>query len=108
MDLTMVILKKHNTFTVPLEKEVKRIDKNGEQIIKTISYRTKILANARFITSSLSNLVNKLADIIHEVKCKTNTVIKNVKIAKLNKILRLLFYKYTRFKDSLIEYRYLC
>ena len=29
---------KHITFTVPVEKEVTRIDKNGEEITKNISY----------------------------------------------------------------------
>ena len=30
---------KYKTFSVPIEKEVTRIDKKGKEIIKTISYR---------------------------------------------------------------------
>ena len=30
---------KYKTFSVPITKQVKRIDKNGEEITKTISYK---------------------------------------------------------------------
>ena len=42
-------------------KKVIRISKNGEEITKSISYRLKIIDNARFMARSLSNLVNNLA-----------------------------------------------
>ena len=61
---------KYITFTVPIEKEVTRIDKNGEEITKNISYILQFIDNARFIASSLSNLVNNLSEGIHRIKCK--------------------------------------
>ena len=37
------------TFTVPTEKEVTRIDKNGEEITKNISYLLQFIDSARFL-----------------------------------------------------------
>ena len=53
-----------------MEKEVKRIDKNGEKVTKAISYRLKFIDSARFMANSLSNLVNNLAEGIHRIECK--------------------------------------
>ena len=50
---------KYITFTVPIEKAVTRIDKNGEEISKNISYILQFIDSARFMASSLSNLVEK-------------------------------------------------
>ena len=61
---------KYITFTVPIEKEVTRIDKNGEEITKNISYILQFIDSARFMASSLSNLVNNLSEGIHKIKCK--------------------------------------
>ena len=60
---------KYKTFSVPITKEVKRIDKNGEKITKTISYKLQLIDSARFMASSLSNLVDNLAEEIHKIKC---------------------------------------
>ena len=35
-----------------------------------MSYRLQFIDSARFMASSLSNLVNNLAEGIHKVKCK--------------------------------------
>ena len=61
---------KYIIFTVPIEKEVTRIDKNGEKITKNISYILQFIDSARFMASSLSNLVNNLSEGIHKIKCK--------------------------------------
>ena len=58
------------TFTVPREKEVTRIDKNGEEITKSISYILQFVDRARIMLSSLSNFVNKLSEVTHIIKCK--------------------------------------
>ena len=55
---------------VPIEKEVTRIDKNGEEITKYLFYRLQFVNSGRFVASSLSNLVNKLSEEIHKIKCK--------------------------------------
>ena len=43
---------KYITFSVPIEKEVTRIDKRGKEVTKTISYRLEFIDNASFIASS--------------------------------------------------------
>ena len=47
-----------------------RIDKNGEEITNNISYILQFIDTARFIASSLSNLVYNLSEGIHRYKCK--------------------------------------
>ena len=58
------------TFTIPVEKEVTRIDKNGEEITKNVSYILQFIDNARFMATSLPNLVNNLSERIYRIKCK--------------------------------------
>ena len=53
------------TFTVSIEKQVTRIYKKRKEFTKTISYRFTFLKSAKFIASSLPNLVNNLGDVIH-------------------------------------------
>ena len=61
---------KYKTFSVPIEREIKKIDKDGSEGITTLSYKIKFIDIARFIPSSLSNLADNLAEGIHKVKCK--------------------------------------
>ena len=61
--------KKCVTFTVQIEKEVARSDKNGKEITKMISYRLQFIDSARFMASSLWNLVNNVPEGIHKIKC---------------------------------------
>ena len=74
---------KYITFTVLIEKEVTRIDKNGEEITKNISYMLEFIDNARFMVSLLTNLVNNLSEGIHRIECKYEHMIKNVKAVEL-------------------------
>ena len=57
--------KKNKPFSVPIEKEVTKIDKDGKESIVTISYKIKFNDSARFMTTSLSNLVDDLAEGIY-------------------------------------------
>ena len=59
--------KRYITFTVPIEKEVTRIDKNGEEITKSVSYILQFIDSARFMASSLSNLVNNISEGVHRI-----------------------------------------
>ena len=61
---------KYITFTVPIEKEVTRIDKNGKDIKKYISYILQFIDSARFMARSFLNLINNLCEGIHRIKCK--------------------------------------
>ena len=58
------------TSTVSIEKEVIRIDKNGEEITKNISYILQHIDSASFMAGSLSNPVNNLSERIHRIKSK--------------------------------------
>ena len=43
---------KYVTFTNPIEKEITRIDKNGEETTKNLSYILHFIDSARFMASS--------------------------------------------------------
>ena len=57
-------------FTVPIEQEVTRINKNGEEIAKNISDILQFVDSPRFMESSFSNLVYNLSERIHKNKWK--------------------------------------
>ena len=74
---------KYMIFIVPKEKVATIIDKNRQEITKSISYILKFIDSARFMASYLSNLVNNLSEEI--MKCQFgHTMIKNVKHVELN------------------------
>ena len=64
---------KYIIVTIPIEKEVTRIEKIGEEITKNISYILQFIDSARFMANSLSNLINKIkCKYKHDnKKCKT-------------------------------------
>ena len=64
------ILKIQKTFSVTITTRVTRIDKNCKENIKTISLKLQFIDSARFIVSSLSNLVDNLSEGIHKIKFK--------------------------------------
>ena len=45
--------------------------KNGEEITKNVSYILQFIDSARFMASSLSNLVNYLCEELHRIKYKS-------------------------------------
>ena len=55
---------------VSIEKEVTEIDQDGKESVPTISYKTKYIDSARFMATSLSNLVDYLTEGIYNIKCK--------------------------------------
>ena len=60
----------HETFSVPVEKEITKIDKDGNKSVITISYKTKIIDSAKFMASLLSDLVDNVAEGVDKIKCK--------------------------------------
>ena len=54
-------------FHVPIEKEITKIDKDGNESAATISYKIRFIDSARFMASLLSNLVDNLAKGIHKI-----------------------------------------
>ena len=92
---------KCKTFTVLMEKEVTRTDK----MEKKLSYRLQIIASARIMTSSLSNLVNNLSEGIHRIKCKYRHDYKKCETSGIKYKYCDCFLEHTNFKDDLIEYK---
>ena len=69
---------KYKTFTVPIEKEVTRIDKNGKEITKNISY---IL---QFIQVHYQILLIIFLKEFIELNVYSDLIMKNVKHVELN------------------------
>ena len=55
-------------FFFSIEKEVKKIDKDGNESVVTISYKIKFIDSARFIASSLLNLKIKIVILFLNMK----------------------------------------
>ena len=83
-----VNMEKYKTFSVPIEKG-REIDKDGNESVVTISYKIKFLHSAKFMTISLSSLVDNLTEGIHKIECKYCNC----------------FLKYESVKDNLIKYK---
>ena len=98
---------KYITFTVSIEKEVTRIDRNGEEITKNNSWILQFIDSAKFMSSSLSNLVNNLSEGLHRIKCKLEHDNKKCETCGIKYKYCDCFLEYTNFKDDLIEYKYL-
>ena len=101
-------IEEYISFTVPIEKEVKRIDKNGEESTKDISFILQFIHSARFMASSLSTFVNNLSERIHKIKCKYQYADKKCKTCGITYEVCDCFLEYTNFKDDLIEHKCLC
>ena len=99
---------KYITFSVPIEKEVTRIDKNGKRITKNVSYILQFVDSARFMANSLSNLINNLSEGIHRINCKYGHDDKKCETCRIKYKYCNFFLEYANFKDNLIEYKYLC
>ena len=60
---------KYITFSMPIKKEIIKIDKDGNDKMTKISYKIKFIDSFRFMSSSLSNLVDNLSEGLHSDKC---------------------------------------
>ena len=58
-DILNVLEKILKTFSVQIEKEVTKVDKDGHKTTVTIFYKIKFNDSARFMASSLLKLVHK-------------------------------------------------
>ena len=61
--------KKYKTFSIPIKIEVIQIDNDDNESIVIIFYKIKSIDSARFMETSLSNLVDNLTEGIHKIKC---------------------------------------
>ena len=91
------------TVTVPIKKEVTKIDKSGEQITKHISYILQFSDSKRCIASSLS-LVKNLSEEVHRIKCKYRHDDKKCETCEIKYNNCDCFHQDTNFKDYLMEF----
>ena len=91
----------HNLYSYE-RKKVTRINKNGEEITNNISDMFQLIDSARFMTTSLSNLVNNFSGGFHGIKHDMNVMIKKMNNVEL--FISIVTVEYTNFKDNLIEY----
>ena len=95
---------KYITFTVPIEKEVTRINKKREKIKKNLFYILQFIDITRFMARSSSNLVNNFSEGIHRIKCKFGHDDKKCGTCRIKYKYYDCFLEYTNFNDNLIEY----
>ena len=62
------IKKKYKTFSFPIEKDVTEIDKDVNESVVNIFYKIQFIDTARFIATSLSNLVDNLTEGVQKIK----------------------------------------
>ena len=63
-------VEKYKTFSASVEKELAKIDEDGNESVLTISYKVKFIDTGRFMASLLSNLVDNLVEEVQKIKCK--------------------------------------
>ena len=64
------------------EEEVTKITKDGNESVAAISYKIKFIDSARFMASSLSNLVDNLTEEIQKLKVKIVIVSSKMKASR--------------------------
>ena len=79
----------YKTFSIPIEKEIIKIDKDGNESVVTMYYKIKFIDSARFMATSLSNLADSLTEEIHKITCQDCEC----------------FFEYECVKDNLIKYK---
>ena len=60
---------KYIIFLVPIKKEITKKDKYDNDKITKTSYKIKFMGSFRFMSTSLSNLVDNLSEGLHSDKC---------------------------------------
>ena len=60
---------KYITFSVPINKEITKTDKDSNDKIVNISYKLQFIDSFRFMSTSLSSLIDNLSDGLHSNKC---------------------------------------
>ena len=68
LNVLVKVEKSTNVFLI-IDKQVTKVDKEWNENIITISYKTNFIDRARLIASSLSDFVDGLTEGIHNIKC---------------------------------------
>ena len=63
-------IEKYITFSVPITKEITKIDKDGnDDKTVSISYKLQFIDSFRFMSTSFSSVFDELSDELHSNKC---------------------------------------
>ena len=62
--------KKYKNTSIPIENEVTKIDKDSNESVVAMSYKIRFIDSARFMATSLSNLLDNQTKGIHKIKCE--------------------------------------
>ena len=92
------------TFSIPIENEVRGIDKNREIVTKTISYRLQFIDSARLWQAHYQILLVILLKEF-KIKCKYEQDDKKCETCGIKYKDWACFLEYINFKDDLIEYK---
>ena len=84
-------IEKNITFSVPMKKEV--INNNGDK--KIITYKLKFIDSFRFMSTSLSELVDNMSGIFNSIECKS--CIENNRCEQCKKINRRINRKVSKY-----------
>ena len=79
----------YKSFSVPIKEEIRKIDKEDNETIDTISYKIKCIDSMRFVATSLINLADNLMEGIRKSRCKDCNC----------------FLEYESVKNSLVKYK---
>ena len=79
-----------------------------KKLQKNISYILQFIDSTRYMTNSLSGLVNNLSEGIHRIICKYKHDNKNCETCQIKYKYCDCFLEYSVFKDDLMEYKCLC
>ena len=60
---------KYISFSIKINKKITKKDKDGNEKIVNIPYRLKFIDSYRFMSTSLSNLIDKVSNKLHNNKC---------------------------------------
>ena len=89
---------KYITFTVPIEQEITRIDKNGEEITKNMSYMLQFNYSARLLQVLYQILLIIFLREFIKLDVNTAMLIKNMKHMELNISLLTVFWSISTLK----------
>ena len=73
---------KYKAFSVPVKKEIIKIEQDGNESVVNISYKINVIDSARFMASSLSNLVDNSVEGILKLNVKIVIAFLNMKVSR--------------------------
>ena len=85
------------------KSKLRKLEKMEKKKYKNISYILQFLDSARYMTSSLSNLVNNISEGIHRTKYELGHDDKKYETCGIEYKYCNCFLEYMNFKDDLIE-----